>query len=231
MTNSKACTRCKQILPLDTFGKNSKTKSGYGARCISCCREVDRARLESRREQRAEYLANWRAENQDHIKAYRVEYYELNADAIKEKVTKWYYENLEQAKATRKLYAIENAEYLAQMALEWQRANPDKVAASNKRYKLAHPEKARESDARRRALMYENGVYFIRHKEIKRLYSSPCFYCGTTENIEADHVLAVKRTGCHGISNLLPACRSCNGSKGERTIMEWRVWKAKREAV
>lgn len=225
MHQSKACSRCKQIKPLSEFVKNKNRKSGFGARCLTCCREVDKLRYPDRRENRLEYLAGWRAENQDYIKQYRIDYYAENAEALKAKSIKWYYENIEQAKATRKQYRIENAEYLAMIALEWSRANPEKVAARNKRYKQAHPEKARENEARRRATMYENGIYFIRHKEIVKLYSSKCFYCPTYESIEADHVTPVSRGGSHGIGNLVPACRSCNGSKGDKTIMEWKLWK------
>lgn len=227
MEQSKACFRCKQIKQLENFNKKASGKYGRDSRCRDCCREIDKARYPARRESRLEYFSTWRAENQDHIKQYRQDYYAENCEVIRAKAMDWYFANIEQAKTSRKRYAIENADYLAKMALEWQRANPEKVAANNKKYKDAHPEKAREYEARRRALMYENGVFFIYRKEIGRLYSSACFYCEATEKIEADHVLPVKRTGCHGISNLVPACRSCNASKGEKTIMEWRVWKQK----
>lgn len=225
MSQSKQCSRCKQIKQFDEFAKKKSAKSGIGARCLQCCREVDKARYPARRENRLIYLSNWRANNQDYIKQYRIDYYSINSVLLREKSMAWYWVNIDKAKATRKLYAIENKEYLAQIAQEWQRNNPEKVAARNKKYKTAHPEKVRESEAKRRALMYENGVYFIRHKELQKLYSDKCFYCPEKENIEADHVIAIKRGGVHGIGNLLPACRSCNGSKGEKTIMEWRVWK------
>ena len=50
-----------------------------------------------------------------------------------------------------------------------------------------------------------------------------CFYCGRKTELTFDHVMPVSRGGRHSIGNVLPACGSCNSSKNNRTIMEWRV--------
>lgn len=34
-----------------------------------------------------------------------------------------------------------------------------------------------------------------------------------------------KRDGRHAIGNLIPLCQSCNSSKRDKTLMEFRVWK------
>ena len=36
-----------------------------------------------------------------------------------------------------------------------------------------------------------------------------------------DHVVPLSRGGKHEIENLLPACRSCNSSKGAKLLEEW----------
>ena len=43
----------------------------------------------------------------------------------------------------------------------------------------------------------------------------PCHYCGRRPATTADHVVSVARGGGH-VGNLVPACRSCNASKGAR---------------
>lgn len=57
-----------------------------------------------------------------------------------------------------------------------------------------------------------------------------CHYCGKAcEKLTVDHVLPLSRGGMHTIGNLAPACPSCNYQKHNKTVMEWRVWKIRRE--
>lgn len=48
-----------------------------------------------------------------------------------------------------------------------------------------------------------------------------CTYCGgACETV--DHIIALVRGGTNYEGNLTPACRSCNGSKRDKTIVEWK---------
>lgn len=91
-------------------------------------------------------------------------------------------------------------------------------AISKKRNKESIAANTRRRNARRRA----NGIYLISKKELQRLSVGPCFYCGSTERITIDHVIAVARGGVDGIGNLVSACKSCNSQKRDLTIMEWK---------
>lgn len=94
-----------------------------------------------------------------------------------------------------------------------------------KEYRKRHPESNKNFSQKRRAIAKGNGTFFVSNKETKKMYESPCFYCGSTENITIDHVLPIMRGGTHGIGNLVPACRDCNFSKNKKTVMEWRIYK------
>jgi 5-methylcytosine-specific restriction endonuclease McrA len=94
-------------------------------------------------------------------------------------------------------------------------------AISKKRNHLAVAANTRRRNARRKF----NGVYAITKKELERLNRGPCFYCGSTQQITIDHVVAIARGGVDGIGNLVPACKSCNSQKRELTIMEWKLKK------
>jgi hypothetical protein len=49
-----------------------------------------------------------------------------------------------------------------------------------------------------------------------------CAYCDNTcETI--DHILPLNRGGDNERQNLTPACRSCNSSKGDRLLSEWKA--------
>lgn len=62
-----------------------------------------------------------------------------------------------------------------------------------------------------------------------RLKGLPCRYCGRPSD-EADHLVPVRAGGTSHPSNVVPACRSCNRSKGGRTVEEWRAAQAREPA-
>jgi len=51
-----------------------------------------------------------------------------------------------------------------------------------------------------------------------------CAYCGTTEADQwhCDHIIPLARGGSNDSDNLATSCRSCNSSKGDRLVSEWR---------
>lgn len=60
--------------------------------------------------------------------------------------------------------------------------------------------------------------------EVARLYLrfGGCAYCGQrTGDYEPDHVVPLAKGGSNSITNIVPACRSCNSDKGVRTLPEW----------
>lgn len=50
-----------------------------------------------------------------------------------------------------------------------------------------------------------------------------CVYCGADEDLTCDHVVPLVRGGTNDNENLATACRSCNSSKGDKLLSEWRV--------
>ena len=50
-----------------------------------------------------------------------------------------------------------------------------------------------------------------------------CTYCGETDiSLECDHIYPVSRGGTSELSNLTTSCFSCNRSKSNKTLEEWR---------
>lgn len=57
----------------------------------------------------------------------------------------------------------------------------------------------------------------------KRLLSErgiSCHWCGTTENLTADHLLEVDAGGGHEADNLVAACASCNNRRGHKYVQQ-----------
>lgn len=53
-----------------------------------------------------------------------------------------------------------------------------------------------------------------------------CIYCGyktePTTPVAIDHLIPLRKDGPHGIENCFLACRSCNSSKSDRSLDEFR---------
>lgn len=178
MNQSKTCSRCKQVKPIDEFGIHRKTSDGHYSQCLICHRQ---ARAEYRKRQ-SKNIAIQQANNYQRNREKRIAY------------------------AMERIYADLPRHY-------------NYVAVSKKRNHLAIAADTRRRNAKRKS----NGLFVISKKELQRLHRGPCFYCGATEQITIDHVIAIARGGIDGIGNLVPACKSCNSQKRQLTIMEWRI--------
>ena len=120
----------------------------------------------------------------------------------------WAARNRDREKERTRRWAQENREKVVSYTLKWQKQNLDKC-----RYNVAA----------RRARQRDNGVFTITGREKKALLAQPCAECGSTENIHIDHIIPVSRGGRHSIGNLQALCASCNISKSDLFLVEWRA--------
>jgi 5-methylcytosine-specific restriction endonuclease McrA len=130
-------------------------------------------------------------------------------DKYRERNKKWNEDNPDKVYSIRKNWTDANKEYVAEYKRNWADEHYSDIIA--KQYYL-----------RRKDRILNNGLYYVRPNEIKKLRSSSCFYCGSFENIEIDHIIPIALGGTHSIGNLTSACRKCNASKGSKTIMKWK---------
>ena len=118
---------------------------------------------------------------------------------------------------------LANKDYRKQTAQAWRNFNQDKIARASAAWTKANSAKRSSHYHARKARLKQNGVFEIGQKELRRIYSSACFYCGSKENISQDHVIPINRGGRHSIGNLVAACGKCNSSKQDKTITEWKL--------
>lgn len=50
---------------------------------------------------------------------------------------------------------------------------------------------------------------------------SRCVACGTSDDLQVDHILPVSRGGTNDVDNLQMLCQPCNSSKRDKTMDEW----------
>lgn len=58
---------------------------------------------------------------------------------------------------------------------------------------------------------------------IKDHWNNRCVYCGSSEDLTLDHVHPKARGGHDTTRNVVPACLSCNQSKGSSHWLSWWV--------
>jgi 5-methylcytosine-specific restriction endonuclease McrA len=203
----KTCTKCNQAKRLEDFNKRAATKKdGLQPTCKACESERRRIYREQKREQVAAYQSEWYAANRERVAAYRKEnrakireteraYYEKNRDRLRAQYKRWYQENREDIRAKARAYAA---------------ANLEKGRARAHKRRGAEPASSPEVIELMKA-----------HKEM------PCYYCGYFDpnpfNRTTDHIVPVSSglPNTQSPENLVPACRSCNCSKGDKSLEVW----------
>jgi 5-methylcytosine-specific restriction endonuclease McrA len=111
---------------------------------------------------------------------------------------------------------------------EWAQNNPDRVKELGQRWHNNNRTKRRayvkKDSFKRRSLIGDaqfDGYAFIQ-KFQEMDYK--CYYCGkviTLKTVTRDHFIPLTKGGTNEISNIVPACVSCNCSKGNK--LDWNI--------
>jgi len=62
----------------------------------------------------------------------------------------------------------------------------------------------------------------IREWEREQELLQECVFCGSKEDLTTDHLIPRNKGGDDSSDNLVLSCKSCNTSRGDRGIFEWR---------
>ena len=134
----------------------------------------------------------------------------------KQNKKRWVEQKQDQAYMTKKaVYFKANSEKRTARAKAWNQANRKKY---NLHVSNAHLKRRVAKDAK---------AFKILDKEYRKLYNSPCAFCGTKEKITMDHIIPISRSGNHSIGNLQPLCQPCNSSKKSRLVSEYKYYLSK----
>lgn len=146
-----------------------------------------------------------------------------NRDRIRyEDPDKWSETMLDKRNRSRD-WRKKNPEKSVQASRKWQLNNPEKKREINRRFAKNNPEAVRNGNRRRRAKERGAERFKVSKKFLRKLYSSPCVICGSSEIIQMDHVFPLNRRGAHSEGNLQPLCKSCNSSKQDSLMIEFRI--------
>lgn len=203
----KLCSKCGEEKTVDQFGKNKSSKDGLAFYCRDCKRRYQHDYYRANTDKYQKYNKNWRTQNK---------HYKAQADAA---YAKAHPDRVKKAKAK---YREANREKLREAGRAYQASNPELRKSRWQEYRSSNQDKITLKEARRRAQKKGNGIFVILPKELRRLRSQPCIYCGDKSE-HMDHVIPVSKGGRHSVGNLVPACAKCNISKSDKFLVEWKA--------
>ena len=110
--------------------------------------------------------------------------------------------------------------------LRWQRRKGEEYRARARELNRLDPTKKRASVSKHRVMKAGNqGEHTGELFKVKfAFHGYRCYYCHTPLTLQTateDHRIPISRGGADWIANIVPACRSCNSSKGAKTESEY----------
>ena len=120
----------------------------------------------------------------------------------RERAQRWYWANRERAQA-------------------YERSESGKVR--KRRWVQAHQDVRTADENTRRLKKLSNGGSHTLQEWLEKceLLGNVCFYCGESKPLTRDHNVPIVRGGTDDITNVLPACGSCNSRKRTKTAREF----------
>jgi hypothetical protein len=161
------------------------------------------------------------------------------------------FENLENYRAREQSYRDKNKQKLRECSQMFYRNNQSRILSERREWRLANKDKVAQwsraayqnnkdryfASARRRSYLKRSSRiralhHLTRAAENARfaLWHNRCAFCGVSadhprntgfKRLTTEHVLALSKGGLDEECNIMPACATCNKSKGPRPLESW----------
>lgn len=140
----KRCSKCREWLSLESFGKAAGRWDGLQHNCRGCSSRYTAASYAENAEARREYHRRYAIENRERLTAKRrawrkanperdeetrQRYLACNAEKVREQTKAKYWDNREARLAANKRYYEANSERYVEAVRQWRLANPEDAAA------------------------------------------------------------------------------------------------------
>lgn len=210
------------------------TKEYYREHREECISKVKKWRLDN-----LEYSLEYdrKRHSTDEYRKKAREYRLKNIDRIKEydkayrKEHKYSYVNnprkREMEQKRRKEYRQTHSEEIRKYRKKYNKENREKDRLYLKSWRLLNPDSERIGSEKRRAKIKNSSGYGVTKKEwewVVNMFNGRCAYCGKEGKMQMEHVDPINRGGSHDISNIVPACKSCNSSKHDKSVREFLLF-------
>lgn len=234
---TKVCRICKEEKSVQEFYRDSKSKFGV----INVCKKCDsKAKKDSEslisyeeaielnltkvcsncntekeirefhKAKRGEFgVGSWCKECR---KKYKREHYLKNEERIIQEKKDYYYANREILNYKKKIYRLKNKDKLKEIHRRYRQNNKDicRKHCNTRRSRI------KNLTANLTVEQWDNS---------KKYFDNLCAYCrgknSQGETLEQEHIIPLSKGGCYTADNIIPACRACNSSKGNKDMNEW----------
>lgn len=220
---TKECNKCFLEIPLDGFYKNNKGKLGRHSMCKKCFKQYE---LENKERIKA-YQKEWNRKNKEYNINYNKEYQKNNKDKLNRVSREYYANNREERKNKMRKYYQENKDKYYDYHRKRYEEHRDLIikrsAIHGKVWRKENKELVNHYTAKYRNAKNKLPSNFTLEDWdiIRKHFDNSCAYCGEVSNLEREHVIPVSKGGGYVKGNIIPACRSCNASKNNKSLDEW----------
>lgn len=222
--NTKICTKCGNELEIneDNF---SKYKDGYLARCKICIKDEHKKYYEKNKEKckaiQKKYYESHKDEFLSRVKKHR----ENNPGARKQEHINYRKKHLDKITKYQSEYRKNNKVLRSQTCKRYYYENKDRIAEYAKKHRQTERGKQvnimtqNRRIARKRKL--DSTLTPEQWQRCKKHFDNKCAYCGLEKPLEQEHFIPVARGGEYTHNNIVPCCRNCNPSKGDKDFFIW----------
>lgn len=165
--------------------------------------------------------------NKERLKSYNSSYYQEHRETLIQYSIQYAKEHKEEIrtrlKEYRKTYEKVNKDKITARKRKHKEANRELYNERRRKYGKENPETMRMIKQRRRAKKnkLESNFTLKQWRICLDQFDNSCAYCGSTKDIQQDHFVALFSGGEYTVNNIIPACKSCNGSKSDRDFFLW----------
>ena len=231
----KRCSKCSVLKPAVDFPKARAENDGLKKWCKACWKASRHAWYLRNTEREIAKAAEWQTANPEKRRQIAKNTYYRNHDSRRARAKAGYEANRDRIlEAERVKYAADKAHRAKKLASagQYYQQNAPKVCEYQKRYKKANPVKAAVwmNDRRMREKNAPGSCTPAEWAAILDEFNYCCAYCLRHESVAGkmsiDHMTPLTRGGSNDPDNLVPACRSCNSSKHDKTVLEYLAYQA-----
>ena len=210
-------------------GQSLRVK-GQRGKCFECKKLECREWRAKNKEKARELCQRWRAENKEKAREHSQTGYDRRKDdpvfkqKARDRTSIYRKENLDRIRAYKKGRGALLARKRREQTFSAKKGHINAV----RRAKYAIDENCRLRaygyNRNRRVLRDENHVFEYHTDQLNQhlaSFKTDCVYCGKDCKPTLDHFIPISRGGAECLSNLVPACKSCNSSKKANDPKEW----------
>jgi hypothetical protein len=215
--DAKECNKCLKVQPLTRFNNHRKGLGGKDQTCKKCVLERNREWKKDNLDKSREYGRNWARRKYETDIEYRRKVlerdkkrYQATKEIHAERWERYYRENKSWLREKRKEHYHQNKEvYATRWKRYYQSPRGQEVTS-----KIAHKRRSLEKES-------ITSLTTAQWKSCKKHFNNACAYCGSEGKLTKDHFVPVSKGGDLVVTNVVPACVSCNSSKHAKDFFDW----------